>query len=494
LERVDAVPNIDYYVSSSGSKSYELAGWGLSLQLFRNVQSNLTEESVLASTGEKGIVSPGRIGSSAGLARVGRTGERPPTLFWGATLAALALYPLGLFAVLLVSLSLNVFLAFGLARLQISIRKPVAPATPLALAVASSTPEAGGPSPAATLAATRTQSVSATPSPTNLAPVVSTGPTPSPTPAGPTPTPHPITAYTIEGLRGRAYPGGTIRVRSVMTVTDHFTRYYIDYPSDDLTITGVMQVPSGEGPFPVVILNHGYIPRERYWAGADTASAAGYLNRHGYLTLAPDYRSWGASDNGNSFFYTGQLIDTLNLISSLPSVPGANSDRVGLWGHSMGGGITMKAITIDPRIKAAVLYAPISAFDAEVLERWGPACEPSLPYQLDDKCGGSDVLIPGVDENLFWAYANALNDPILLTQTSPIYYFGYVEAPVQIHVGTADTVTPPRWSTTIHNGLQRAEKEVEFFTYPGQGHAFKGESWVKFMARATVFFDRHLEP
>jgi len=55
-----------------------------------------------------------------------------------------------------------------------------------------------------------------------------------------------------------------------------------------VTITGVMHVPHGVGPFPVVILNHGYIPPSRYWSGADTWRAADYLARHGYLTIAPD--------------------------------------------------------------------------------------------------------------------------------------------------------------------------------------------------------------
>ncbi|MBI1881947.1 MAG: peptidase, partial [Chloroflexi bacterium] len=106
-------------------------------------------------------------------------------------------------------------------------------------------------------------------------------------------------------------------VRAVLTETEVYTRYYIDYPSDDLTITGVMQVPHGEGPFPVVILNHGYIPPSRFWSGADTWRAADYLVSHGYLTIAPDFRGWGQSDRGSNYFRTGLVIDVLNLFRSL---------------------------------------------------------------------------------------------------------------------------------------------------------------------------------
>jgi dipeptidyl aminopeptidase/acylaminoacyl peptidase len=299
--------------------------------------------------------------------------------------------------------------------------------------------------------------------------------------------------YTIDGLRTRQYPGGVIRTRSVITATEVYTRYYIDYPSDGLTITGIMQVPKGKGPFPVIVLGHGYIPRDEYWSGADTWSAANYLTQRGYLTVAPDFRSWGESDTGNSFFSTGQVIDTLNLVSSLPSVAEADVERVGIWGHSMGGGIALKAITVDPRIKAAVLYASVSANDAEVLARWGPGCASSQPYKLADNCGGAEVVVDSIDPNLFLAYANAIYNPDFMDQVSAINYFDYIIAPVQIHIGTADTHTPLQWSDAIHDGLQKASKQVEYYTYSEQGHALKGESWLLFMGRVTDFFNHHLE-
>jgi len=43
----------------------------------------------------------------------------------------------------------------------------------------------------------------------------------------------------------------------------------IAYPSGELRITGVMTVPPGDGPFPVLLLNHGDIPAERYTSGDD---------------------------------------------------------------------------------------------------------------------------------------------------------------------------------------------------------------------------------
>jgi dipeptidyl aminopeptidase/acylaminoacyl peptidase len=290
----------------------------------------------------------------------------------------------------------------------------------------------------------------------------------------PTPTPHPLAGYTIKGLRERAYPGGPIEITHTVTETDSFTKYLIRYPSDDLTITGMMNVPEGEGPFPVVILNHGYIPPSRYWSGADTWRAADHLAASGYLTISPDFRGWGGSDSGDNFFRTGLVIDVLNLISSLPSLPQADPDRVGMWGHSMGGGVTSKAITIDDRIKAAVLYAPVSADDTDVLRRWGR--------------GGRG----GGDDSLARAYREASRDRDFVRMTSPIHYFDFVATAVQIHQGTADTTTPPRWAEAIWGALQSAGKDVEYFSYPGQGHAFQGESWDLFSEQVSDFFERTL--
>lgn len=316
--------------------------------------------------------------------------------------------------------------------------------------------------------ATATPTVTMTPAPTATS-------TPIPTPTiTPSPTPHPLAEYTIEAMRRRIYPGGKIEIRAVVTRTEAYTRYLIAYPSDGLTITGVMQVPHGRGPFPVIILNHGYIPPSRYVPGSDTWRPADYLARRGYITLAPDFRGWAGSDSGPDFFRMGLVIDALNLISSIPSIPQADPKRVGMWGHSMGGGVTTRALVIDPRIRAAVLYAPVSA-DLVNTRRW---------------LGGFRTI---EDPFLAQAYADARSDPAFLRQVSPIYYFHYVSAPVQIHQGTADTTTPPEWAQAIRDALVAAGKDVEYFEYPGQGHAFQGQAWTLFLRRMTSFFDQHLK-
>lgn len=313
----------------------------------------------------------------------------------------------------------------------------------------------------------------------------------SPTPIPP---PSPMLEFTVSAMRARQYPGGSIRFREIFLETDSFTRYYIDYPSDGLTITGVLQVPKqGQGPYPVLILNHGYWPRQTYEAGTDTWEAANYFSSHGYVTISPDYRSWGESDTAESFFHMGLVADVINLVSSLNTLDFVDSNRVGMWGHSMGGGITTKVLTIDPRVKVAILYAPNSSNDADLISLWGPGCYPGRTFRVLPRCNRGEVIPPELPRTLYLDYVEAAQNPAILRLTSPLYFFDDITAPVQVHSGTADDVTPHEWAQTIYRGLQAVNKDVSFFAYEGQGHFFEGADWDVFMLRSIQFYDSILQ-
>jgi len=346
--------------------------------------------------------------------------------------------------------------------------------------------------------------------------VETTTPLPVPTPTF-TPAPTPTIAelvipYTIDGLRQHEYQSGKIHIRSTLSVTEKFTGYLIDYPSDGLTITGVMQIPLGDGPFPVIIMNHGFFARSVFNSGDGTDRSSAFLAEHGYITLASDYRSWGESDIGNSFFYSGLVIDVINLLNAVPSIPQADPARVGMWGHSMGGGITMKALTviggraaqsgsagrIEHTIKAAVLYSTVSADMVDVINRWGMGCFGDIAEgELIVGCNSSDVILLDLPLNAQDAYRFAASDADTLKKISPIYHLDQVTTPIQIHYGTEDGKTlkgaPPEWSVKLTQELRDAGKYAEMYQYEGQGHSFIGQPWFDFMIRVLRFFDRYLK-
>lgn len=309
----------------------------------------------------------------------------------------------------------------------------------------------------------------------------------------PTPLPYLMYPYTIAGLRGRTYPGGKINLRRQLALTNTYTRWLIDYPSDGLTITGILQIPPGDGPFPVIVLNHGYANRWEYASGDGTDRLAEALNRADYITISSDYRGWGGSTMGASFFYTGLVTDVLNLIASIPSIAQADPQRVGMLGHSMGGGVTSKVLTIDSgaHIHAAVLYAPVSADDGDIIARWGTGC---IGDQAIATCNGADTIPDAVPAEIKDAYLQAAANPQILREISPIYHLEWVSVPVQIHIGTADgqyiSAVPPEWSQKFYDALTAAGKPAEIFWYEDQGHSFVGDSRDLFLQRIVTFFDK----
>ncbi len=368
------------------------------------------------------------------------------------------------------------------------------PATAIATAKPSVVPELSTdtmtPSPIPPTVAAATSTPTATPLPPTEKAVATLVPTP-------VPTRHPLHEFTIEGMRERLFAGGQITMLTVLEETDAYTRTYISYPSDGLTITGVMHLPTGEGAFPVVILLHGYADRDQYFAGWGTWQAADYFARRGYIVIAPDYRSWGESDSGLSLFHMGLVADVLNLIGSISSVPQADSGRIGLWGHSMGGGIATKILTIDERVKAAVLYAPNSGDDADLIARWGLGCLAGESQNDGDHCDPAEVIPAGSSPELVAAYRQAGADPFFLREVAPLYHLDAIGVPVQIHIGSADggplAATPPDWSDKLANALVKHGHEVDYFVYEGQGHFFAGESWTMFLNRALEFYDQELK-
>src|SRR5512133_632404 len=157
------------------------------------------------------------------------------------------------------------------------------------------------------------------PTPTTI-PLPSSTPTLTPTPAptltpSPSPTPDPYAKYTIEGMRSRTYGGGEIQVLEKSEENSVFTRYMIQYPSDGLTIAGFMDVPKGDGPFPVIIALHGYVSPSIYATLDYTTHYADVLASNGYLVLHPNLRNFPPSDNGDDFFRVGMATDVLNLIA-----------------------------------------------------------------------------------------------------------------------------------------------------------------------------------
>jgi dipeptidyl aminopeptidase/acylaminoacyl peptidase len=291
-----------------------------------------------------------------------------------------------------------------------------------------------------------------------------TSPSPSPAPAS-TPAPPP---YFVEALRARPYPGGRIQIGEVMVRDQGFTRYRMSWPAEGQVMTGTIAIPDGTGPFPVVLVEHGFIPPERYWVGQDSAIFGDPMAAHGFLVVAPNWPGYAGSGPGPPGLppIVGELVTALDLVSSLGTLPQADVSHIACVGHSNGGGICELAMVVDPRIGAVVLQAPISSDMADNARTWWD----QHPEDLGT-LGTPDT------------------DPQGYQHLSPRNYFAPGQAPVLIVQGTADHTIPAVWTRATYDALAQRGVTARLLWIPGGDHDLVGanlatavaaqEAWIR---------------
>lgn len=288
-------------------------------------------------------------------------------------------------------------------------------------------------------------------------------------------TPEPYWEYSIPYLRSRTYGGGQIEITQTLGENSAFTRYYFRYSSDGLSIYGFADVPHGGGPFPVIIALHGYIEPEIYQTLDYTTHYADALASAGYLVLHPNLRLYPPSDEGDNLFRGGMAIDTLNLIALVKENSGkpgllqsADPVHIGLWGHSMGGGVSTRVLTVSPDVEAAVLYSAMTGDERKnykAIYRW-----------LNGSMGLEELAVPTE----------------AFPRISPMYFFEDITAAVSIHHGLADKLVPVQWSMLTCGQLKTLGKEVECHYYEDMPHTFYGPTDKEFIQYTIQFFDRYL--
>jgi hypothetical protein len=160
--------------------------------------------------------------------------------------------------------------------------------------------------------------------------------------------------------------------------------------------------------------------------------------------------------------------------------------------------VTLKVLTIDKRVKAAVLYSSVSGDFGDIIERWGAGCIGNVfDGEVAYGCNSSDVLPVDIPHSLISAYFKASADPLTLKAVSPLYHLENVNAPVQIAYGTKDGLvssgTPPEWSQEIYDAFIAADKEAQLFAYQDEKHSFSPKEWFAFMERCGRFFDTYVK-
>jgi len=292
----------------------------------------------------------------------------------------------------------------------------------------------------------------------------------------------PVSPMDIEALRARDYPASDLTIVETLDPGANYQRFIASYISDGNRIYGLLTIPDEQGPkggYPTILFLHGFIPPETYVTTADYVASQDGLARSGFVTYKPDLRGHGRSEGTavGAHFSEAYVVDTLNALSALEVFNEVNPNRIGVWGHSNGGLLGLRAIVITQKIKASVFWGGVVGSYEDMLETY---------YSKIDFL---QRLAPKVIEE----FGLPSENPDHWKRIDPFNYLDFISGPVQLQHGTSDSSVPVELSVSLYEALLEKGKAAELFQYPGADHNLYEADFGAAMTRTVEFFKINLK-
>ena len=250
----------------------------------------------------------------------------------------------------------------------------------------------------------------------------------------------------------------------------------ITWKSEGFEVQGWLLGPTAVEPgktYPMIVEVHGgpsAATQPTYtWKGT------GYdLVAHGYYLFLPNPR--GSFGQGEAFtkanvkdFGGGDLRDILAGVDAVEKVAPVDDRRLGVYGHSYGGFMTMWTVTHSQRFKAAVAGAGIanwvSYYGQNGIDQW---------------------MVPFFGSTVY-------DDASVYDRLSPIRTIKAARTPTFIYVGERDVECPPAQSLEFHHGLDAVGVPNSLVIYAGEGHGIReAEHKADLKKRILGWFDHYL--
>jgi dipeptidyl aminopeptidase/acylaminoacyl peptidase len=250
----------------------------------------------------------------------------------------------------------------------------------------------------------------------------------------------------------------------------------VAWKNEGFDVQGWLLAPLGVQPgktYPMVVQIHGGPAAAAQptfiWKGPTYELLA-----HGYYVFMPNPR--GSHGQGQAFsranvqdFGGGDLRDILAGVDAVEKIAPVDDQRLGVYGHSYGGYMTMWTVTHSKRFKAAVAGAGIanwiSYYGQNGIDQW------MVPY-----FGGT-----------------AYDNPAVYDRLSPIRAIRDAATPTFMYVGERDVECPPAQSLEFWHGLKAMGVPTSLVIYEGEGHGIRTPAHNHDLdARVISWFDRYL--
>lgn len=287
----------------------------------------------------------------------------------------------------------------------------------------------------------------------------------------------PTMLYAYDLAANKAIPVVPLAMASLTPATLPKSQIVTYKSFDGTPISAVVTMPFNlkrDGGNPAIVLPHGG-PTSQSQDGFSRYATA--FATRGYVVIQPNFR--GSTGYGKAFQEAnvkdlggGDLKDTVAAKAFLVQSGYVNDKKVGIFGGSYGGFMTLMAIGRTPDEFAAAV-------------QWFGIINWRTMYRDQDE--------------LLRAYQRALlgtpdENPEVYDAASPLTYLKAAKAPLLTIQGENDIRVPRGQAQEVHDLLKAKGNIVETIYYPGEGHGFqKRENQMDSLRRTIGWFDKYLK-
>ncbi|RYY29303.1 MAG: S9 family peptidase [Sphingomonadales bacterium] len=288
----------------------------------------------------------------------------------------------------------------------------------------------------------------------------------------------PTNLYLYDLATGTSRPATQLAIASLLPETLPKSAVVTYKSFDGSLISAIVTMPANlkrDGGNPAIVLPHG---------GPTGQSRDGYSRfatafaSRGYVVIQPNFR--GSTGYGKAFQSAnykdlggGDLKDTIAAKTFLVATGYVDAKRVGIFGGSYGGFMTLMAIGRAPdEFAAAVQWFGII--------NWR-----TMYRDQDEQLKAYQRGLLGTPES----------DPKVYDAASPLTYIRNAKAPLLTIQGENDIRVPRGQAQEVNDILKAKGNVVETVFYPAEGHGFqKRENQLDSLQRTVAWFDKYLKP